>query len=316
MHYVQELAQEIIDSLPEGGSTKNGIFHILPIYANELAKLQKENFKRSIWREFDVAKNIGVEQGRVKLIQPVDAKRIRENAMQILDFFENYIEKIPASQVDNNAPSSSSLWEKNKFRLFLSHDSADKDLAHRIKDKLEKFAIFPFVAHDDIVPSREWLVEIESALRSMDCLLALITTNFHSKDWTDQEVGAAIGRDVLILPLTQGIQPYGFMGKYQGLPISSKTDEQIAIEIVSCLLQNNTTRTTLSDAIITQFEKSMNYEEAQRNFLLLDKLPFWDEISIERVITASEKNSQISGAYYIRQRFDNFIKKIKGAVSH
>ena len=82
---------------------------------------------------------------------------------------------------------------------------------------MQLFGISCFVAHSDIEPTRTWQKEIEKALFSMDVLIALMTEDFSDSNWTDQEIGVAIGRNVLILPIRMGADPYGFIGKYQAI---------------------------------------------------------------------------------------------------
>jgi hypothetical protein len=93
------------------------------------------------------------------------------------------------------------LWPDGRFRLFLSHLAKHKAGVSKLKDELEQFGISAFVAHEAIKPSLEWQREIELALRSMHALVALITPEFHASNWTDQEIGWAFGRGVLVVPV-------------------------------------------------------------------------------------------------------------------
>ena len=51
---------------------------------------------------------------------------------------------------------------------------------------------------------------------------------FPKSRWTDQEVGWALGRDVHVLPVRRGIDPYGFLGEVQGIQGIGKTVGQVA----------------------------------------------------------------------------------------
>jgi hypothetical protein len=66
------------------------------------------------------------------------------------------------------------MWKPDYFRLFICHASSQKEVAHLLKDELEKRRVCCFVAHDDIEPTREWQDEIEEALRTMDALAAIL----------------------------------------------------------------------------------------------------------------------------------------------
>ncbi|GBE29588.1 MAG TPA: toll/interleukin-1 receptor domain-containing protein [Bacteroidetes bacterium] len=112
------------------------------------------------------------------------------------------------------------IWEHpDRLRVFLSHRAAHKKLAHILKEKTRDRGISAFVAHDDIKADAPWELEIKRALRTMDVLVALMTPDFHNdSDWTDQEIGFAIGRQVPVIPINLGLNPYGFIGSIQSPP--------------------------------------------------------------------------------------------------
>jgi len=112
------------------------------------------------------------------------------------------------------------IWGKTgqkSIRLFLSHKSGYKEKMSALKEQLAKYGVSAFVAHEDIEPDEEWQSEIELALNSMDAFIALLTEDFHESTWTDQEVGFAKGRDVPVIAIRLGRDPYGFIGKKQGI---------------------------------------------------------------------------------------------------
>ena len=45
-------------------------------------------------------------------------------------------------------------------------------------------------------PHLEWQVQIETALATCDTLVALLHDKFHASNWTDEEIGFAMGRGV------------------------------------------------------------------------------------------------------------------------
>ena len=90
------------------------------------------------------------------------------------------------------ASSETPFWLPGHFKLFLSHLNEDKLRANKLKNILRPYAIACFVAHEDIEPAKEWQIEIEKALFSMDALAAVLTAAFHESKWTDQEVGVQL----------------------------------------------------------------------------------------------------------------------------
>lgn len=136
----------------------------------------------------------------------------------------------------------SRFWHPNHFRLFLCHLSVFKDKTASLQVTLLRFGITAFVAHVDIEPTKEWQDEIEAALYSMDALAAILMPGFKESDWTDQEVGVAIGRGVLVVPIMRGSTPHGFIGKYQGLKAIGKSVPEVAEEIFHILVSSPKTR--------------------------------------------------------------------------
>ena len=106
---------------------------------------------------------------------------------------------------DASKTLEATFWEPSHFKLFLSHLSSFKQTTGKLQAALRKFGISAFVAHVEIEPTREWLDEIEAGLHSMDALAAILMPGFKESNWTDQEVGVAVGRGVLIIPIMRGL---------------------------------------------------------------------------------------------------------------
>ncbi len=145
--------------------------------------------------------------------------------------------------------SEADFWRPNHFRLFMSHLSTFKTTVHLLRDSLLKYGVSAFVAHDDIEPTREWQDEIEKALFSMDALAAILMPGFNESKWTDQEVGIAIGRHKLVIPIRKGLDPYGFIGKYQGFNPNGKSVENVAEFIIDILVSHKLTRKRMIESL-------------------------------------------------------------------
>ena len=126
------------------------------------------------------------------------------------------------------------IWVESSYRVFLSHKAEVKKEASQLKDRLALFGFSCFVAHEDIHPTMQWQDEIENALATMDAFVALMTDNFHESDWTDQEVGYAFARGIPIVAVRLGRDPYGFIGKFQGL---ASRWETTAIDLAKILVK-------------------------------------------------------------------------------
>ncbi|AOS82788.1 hypothetical protein BIU88_00650 [Chlorobaculum limnaeum] len=177
----------------------------------------------------------------------------------------------------------SRFWMPGYFRLFISHLSEHKLKATALKEALRKYAVSCFVAHEDINPTLEWQGEIEKALASMDALAAILMQGFHDSKWTDQEVGFALGRGVLVVPLRNGLDPYGFIGKVQGVPCQGRTVAQVAASIFHALASNRLTKNKLATALVDQIVASPVVESGLQLFGSLKQIETLAQIHLERL---------------------------------
>lgn len=136
----------------------------------------------------------------------------------------------------------SSYWKVGYYKVFISHVSKYKSSASNLKLMLEPYGISAFVAHEDIKPSKEWEVEIEKALFSMNALCAILTPDFNKSSWCDQEVGYAFGKNVLTIPIDKGQLPYGMFGKIQAIKSNGKNANQIAEGVFNAIIDNDKSR--------------------------------------------------------------------------
>lgn len=165
--------------------------------------------------------------------------------------------------------SEATFWKSGYFKLFLSHLSSFKVQTAHLQSVLKKYAISGFVAHEDIEPSKEWQNEIETALHTMDALAAILMEGFRESNWCDQEVGFAVGKDVLIIPVRKGLDPYGFIGKYQGIQALNKTVGEVAEQIFFTIVKSPKTRGKILTSLVNAISQSTDIVEAIEKIRIL-----------------------------------------------
>ena len=199
------------------------------------------------------------------------------------------------------------IWEPATLRLFISHVSAHREEVGLLKKALSNFGISGFVAHEDIEPNLEWQEEIELALGSMHALTALLTSDFHQSNWTDQEVGFAFGRNVPVLSVQLGISPYGFMGKNQGLRGNLRLLHASAAPIAEVLLRESRTKLLMQDSLVGALERAKSFASAKQIATMLATVSGFSSRQLERLKIACTENPQVRESWGVPEIIKNLI---------
>jgi hypothetical protein len=183
------------------------------------------------------------------------------------------------------------IWgDPESFRVFLSHKAQIQKQTAELKNDLARFGISAFVAHKDINPTKTWQDEIEYALATMDAFVALMTPDFHDSDWTDQEVGFAVARNVPLVAVRFGLDPYGFIGKFQALPghwNSTGTD------IAKLLIKNDRMFTSYLRAL----RKCRSWDLANLQAELLDAVDSLTNEQMDELVSPYNETKELHGAF-------------------
>jgi hypothetical protein len=219
-------------------------------------------------------------------------------------------ERASADETNHEPSSPPAFWAPGHFRLFVSHVAAAKKGAHAIKLTLASYQVAAFVAHDDIEPTKEWQGEIESALRTMDALTALVTPDFVSSRWCDQEVGIAMGRGKLVVPLRAGADPHGFLGRYQAVAVEKATADEIARRLFDVLVRHEQSHVRVADALIERLAAAMSFDMSKRTVALLEQSPRLNREQVARLVRTIDENPQVRDAYGVPSRITALVARV------
>ena len=208
-------------------------------------------------------------------------------------------------------PPSPPYWAEGKLRVFLSHLTAKREQAANIQKALDSYGMSAFVAHNDIQPTIEWQLEIETALSTCDLLVALIHPKFIESKWCDQEVGYALGRGIPVFTVRCGADPYGFVSRFQGFNGNSKDEFQIAKELFEAATAHKKLQDKMASVLIDLFVNSGSFTNAMSRVAYLEQLTVWDESFSDRLKKAVKINDQISGSWGVPERVAKLIEKWK-----
>jgi hypothetical protein len=179
----------------------------------------------------------------------------------------------------------------------------------QLKAELARHSIAAFVAHVDIEPTRDWQNVIEGALRTMDALAAFVTPEFVGSKWCDQEVGFAIGRGRLVVPVRIDADPHGFLGRYQGVQGQGLSAAAMAERLACVLAKNDKTSRRLAEAALRGFETADSFSQAKQGMKTLE---MFDSIPLEllrSVEPAIETNVDLRKAFGVPERFRKLLAR-------
>lgn len=234
-----------------------------------------------------------------------------ESAQQ-KSFLKAFLLKKHGEESDLNAVTDSKFWLPNHFRLFLSHLSNYKEQTSALDKLLRHYGISGFVAHDKIEPGEEWQTEIENALHSMDALAAILTPNFSESKWTDQEIGVAIGRKLLVIPIKKGSKPHGFISKYQAIDGEAKNImvSQIAKKIFQLIAASPKTKDKIATALANQILQSTTESDAVNKLVLLTTVQPMPRIQFEKIRNSCKNNLIIYRSTKFIAKLNQILKEI------
>jgi len=189
-------------------------------------------------------------------------------------------------------------------KIFVSHSHHEREIAGAIKDELNRFGGLAFVAHEDINPTEEWKSALLRNLRECDVFLALLSGNFASSEWTDQESGIAVALGKVIVPVKVNLDPYGFIGKYQALRWDFEEPKLSLGKLVKVLFEK---KQLTVEGLIRGFAESYSYDDAGLNAELLGSGISFSKTQIDEVVKASMLNSQIFASFSAKPLLDKLF---------
>ncbi|MGO9794091.1 MAG: toll/interleukin-1 receptor domain-containing protein [Solirubrobacteraceae bacterium] len=191
-----------------------------------------------------------------------------------------------------------SPWNGKGLRLFLSHHHEHAVKAGELRDALAARSVDVFVAHTAIEATEEWERVILAALKSSDACAALLTPEFATSVWCDQEVGFCMARDKLVVPLEYGATPYGFLGRYQALSVTGKPVSDVALSIFELLVRKPQSRDAMARVLVSRWADTNSWDAARENFGFLKKIPAesWTQQLVSDVWEARERERDLRTA--------------------
>lgn len=205
-------------------------------------------------------------------------------------------------------------------RVFISHSTEDLAVAIDVRALLQKFGIEGFVAHVDIELSQDWVARIIDSLRRCHGLIYILSKSSQNSDWTDQEAGFALEREIPVIPLSIGEKPWGFVSRYQ-----AKRWNVLASEDEYSRLKPNArtlgvalveTRLMTLNELIRLFGSSTAYKEAILRQVVLDRVEGFSFSQVGWILELVAANKNLYNCTPVRNWIPRLVKENRGAVSY
>lgn len=204
---------------------------------------------------------------------------------------------------------------RDPFHLFITHVTRHRRVAAQLQEAFAAYHIRSFVAHSDIQPTEEWLPKVEQALRRAEALVALVHRGFQDSDWTSQEVGIALGRNVPVVAIQFGQMPHGFLARVQAVNGQGRSVYSLSQEVFLLLARHEQTRERMAEALIQGFEASEGFSEAKENMALLEEMDHWDPGMPDRLRQAVRDNAFLADAWGVPERVEELLRRRNGGYA-
>lgn len=289
-----------------GGTTGHDIIFYLPLealtafsidYRREVAEKLKTDINALITRSNEYIREVHLE--------------LADDSDPEYQAAKDYPTKSPPD------PDSVEFWKPGLVRAFITHRDCHKGGAHRLADALEGYGISCFVAHDTVIPMKEWRKEIMTGLQTMEIMIVYLTDDFDESIWTNQEIGFALGAQKPVVCLKLGKRaPSGFVDHIQALPGNLNQPENSAPKLYKHLADALNASDRLNNGMIEAFAGSPNWGDTTLRFDRMTKaVTKLTDQQLARVIDGFNSNDQLYGAAYLAnksERMARWLSEITG----
>ena len=196
----------------------------------------------------------------------------------------------------------------SNVKIFLSHSDKDKKIASELKSKLSKHGLSVFLAHEDIDGGSDWVSTLYEEIQKSKIFIMLLSKNYHTSKYTDQETGIAINCKKTILPICiDETRPYGFAFNKQAIVCFLPFEDSIIKKIANIAKMDIVPKSSDLDKLISELQNSDSYTESATIAAQLKKYDNFSESHLVQLVSAYN-NPQVYYSYVA----DTIINEIIG----
>jgi hypothetical protein len=103
------------------------------------------------------------------------------------------------------------------YSVFISHSTKDRGLVISLANLLQKFGVQTHVAEWYLTPGEPLAKKVSALIESADCVVVLLTREGARSSWVQQEIGVAVGRKKVVVPVVEKGTDQRNLGALQGI---------------------------------------------------------------------------------------------------
>lgn len=125
-------------------------------------------------------------------------------------------------------------------------------------------------------------------------------------------MGYCLWRRALIIPIRLGVDPYGFIARYEALSGVEKTPEELTATIFDILVDHELTASEMASALVSYFTTSDSYNETRRRMPLVERIKAWTPELLQRLEASVDQNGDIRDCFHMPDRVRALVKRHSG----
>jgi len=195
----------------------------------------------------------------------------------------------------------------NRLKAFISYSARQQEIGGRFKHCLEHYCGYEvFIAHNDMPAASFFPEEIIKAIQNTDFFIPLLSEDFKSSDYSDQETGAAVILKKKIIPIKlKHVNPYGLISQIHALqyketlesPNSPNNVKELVLTIAQIGLRVEQYHEQSIESLIYAFCNSSSFESTNATIQIMLNYDHFTDNQLKQIISAIQSNWEIKGAF-------------------
>ena len=203
----------------------------------------------------------------------------------------------------------------SRTHIFLSYSTKDEDAAKIVKTELKNRGIDCFFA-PDYLRTGNFLDELKEKLKSSDAIIALLSQNFRESDYTNHELGFALGLEKhRILICLDDTLPYGLLKDEHGICCSESSVITTIQDIEEAVFKITKYEKEHIDDCIESLCASGNWYDAARRAEKIQDVAQFTKDQINKIANTIICNDQVRTSWDARPILNEILRKHKGVLS-